>query len=74
MLIDHGANVNLRDDLLQSTPLGWACRWGRRELAQLLMRRGAPVHEVDAEPWATPAAWAKRMNHSEILSLLEDEV
>ncbi|MGA7524889.1 MAG: hypothetical protein WBW84_20735 [Acidobacteriaceae bacterium] len=29
MLIDHGARLDLRDDLLKSTPLGWACRWGR---------------------------------------------
>ena len=32
MLIDYGARLNLRDDLLKSTPLGWACRWGQREL------------------------------------------
>jgi ankyrin repeat protein len=72
MLIHHGANLNLRDDLLKSTPLGWACRWGWRELAELLMLRGAPAQEVDAEPWATPMAWAKKMNHRQILSLLED--
>jgi hypothetical protein len=43
------------------------CRWGRQELFD----RGASVHEVDAEPWATPMAWAKRMNHVHILSLLQ---
>ncbi|MDD1677958.1 MAG: ankyrin repeat domain-containing protein, partial [Methanomicrobiales archaeon] len=50
MLLDHGARLDLRDDLLQSTPLGWACRWGRKELAELLIARGAPVDEPDAEP------------------------
>jgi hypothetical protein len=30
MLLDFGARLDLRDDLLKSTPLGWACRWGRR--------------------------------------------
>jgi ankyrin repeat protein len=71
VLIDHGASMNVRDDLLQSTPLGWACRWGRRELVELLIRRGAPVHEEDAEAWATPKAWARKMNHPEILEILE---
>jgi ankyrin repeat protein len=71
MLIDHGARVDLRDDLLQSTPLGWACRWGQRELVELLIHRGAPLHEKDAEPWATPEAWARKMNHDEILAILE---
>jgi len=70
MLIDHGARLDIRDDLLQSTPLGWACRWGHQELVELLIRRGAPVHEDDAESWATPEAWARKMNHPEILAIL----
>lgn len=44
---------------------------GDRELVELLRRRGAPVHEVDTEPWVTPIAWAGRMNHGAILALLE---
>jgi ankyrin repeat protein len=71
MLLDHGANMALRDDLLKSTPLGWACRWGHKEVAELLLKRGAPAHEPDAEPWAQPLAWAKKMNHGEIVTLLE---
>jgi ankyrin repeat protein len=70
MLIDHGARLDLHDDLLKSTPLGWACRWGRLEMAEVLIRRGALVQEPDTEPWAMPIAWAKRMNHNQILSLL----
>ena len=71
MLIDHGARLDLRDDLLKSTPLGWACRWGRKELVEELLRRGAPVREYDAEPWASPIAWATKMGHREIVALLE---
>jgi ankyrin repeat protein len=70
MLIDHGARLDIRDELLQSTPLGWACRWGHRELVELLIQRGAPVHESDGEPWATPEAWARKMHHPEILAIL----
>ena len=39
--LDAGARIDLRDDLLQSTPLGWACRWGREDLARLFLGRGA---------------------------------
>jgi ankyrin repeat protein len=70
MLIDHGARLDLRDDLLKSTPLGWACRWGRRSLVELLIGRGAPVDEPDAEPWAEPRAWATKMKQDAVLAIL----
>ena len=70
MLLDHGARLDGRDDLLRSTPLGWACRWGRTELVKLLVARGAPVEEPDAEAWATPLAWAIKMGHAEIAAVL----
>jgi ankyrin repeat protein len=60
MLIDSGASLTIRDDLLKSTPLGWARRWGRQKLADLLIARGAPEIEPDAEPWATPQSWAEK--------------
>jgi ankyrin repeat protein len=70
LLLDAGANVNERDDVLRSTPLGWACRWGKLELAKLLLERGANPVEADAEPWATPRAWAEKGRHHAILALL----
>jgi ankyrin repeat protein len=70
LLIDHGASLTVRDDLLQSTPLGWACRWGRKKLAELLIARGAVVDEADAEAWATPKAWAAKMERAELVALL----
>jgi ankyrin repeat protein len=72
LLLDCGARLDLRDDLLKSTPLGWACRWGRVELVELLIARGAPLNEIDAEPWATPLAWAKKMGNSEVERRLRD--
>jgi ankyrin repeat protein len=70
MLLDHGARVDVRDELLRSTPLGWACRWGRPEMIELLIARGAAVNEPDAEAWATPLAWAEKMGHAEIADAL----
>jgi ankyrin repeat protein len=71
MLLDAGARLDVRDTLLQSTPLGWACRWGLIEMVKLFLARGADPVEADAEPWATPRAWAERMQHPEIVELLE---
>jgi ankyrin repeat protein len=70
LLLNAGARLDVRDDLLRSTPLGWACRWGRAELVKLYLRRGADPIETDAEPWATPAAWAEKMKHSDVVALL----
>jgi ankyrin repeat protein len=70
MVLDHGARLDLRDDLLQSTPLGWACRWGRKEMVELLIARGVPVNEPDAEAWATPLAWATKMEHTTVADSL----
>ncbi|HXN72664.1 MAG TPA: ankyrin repeat domain-containing protein [Candidatus Acidoferrales bacterium] len=71
MLLDHGARLDLRDELLKSTPLGWACHWGRKELVELLIARGAPVNEPNAEPWATPTAWAEKMKQDAVLAVLK---
>ena len=69
-LLECGAPVDARDDLLQSTPLGWACRWGRPELVRLLIERGADPTEATAEPWASPRAWAHKSGNREILEML----
>ena len=70
MLLDAGASLTKRDSLLKSTPLGWACRWGRIELVRLYLQRDADALETDAEPWATPLAWATKHGHHEIIELL----
>ncbi|HVH28620.1 MAG TPA: hypothetical protein VM818_17770 [Vicinamibacterales bacterium] len=69
--LDAGARLDVRDTLLISTPLGWACRWGRLELVRLFLERGADPVEADAEPWATPTAWAIKMKHEAVLAVLE---
>jgi ankyrin repeat protein len=70
LLLDAGASLSKRDQLLKSTPLGWACRWGRIELVKLYLERGAGPVEADAEPWATPLAWAIKNGHADIAKLL----
>src|SRR5215203_5195164 len=70
ILLDGGARTDIRDEFLKSTPLGWACRWGRVALVELLLARGADPIEAGAERWATPLAWAERRQHAGIASIL----
>ena len=70
LLIDAGARLDVRDNLLKSTPLGWACRWGRVELVRLLLARGADPVEAGTEPWATPRAWAEKRRHADVRAML----
>jgi ankyrin repeat protein len=70
MVLDAGARLDLRDTVLLSTPLGWACRWGRIELVRLFLSRGADPIEAGAEPWARPRAWAEKMNRRDVFDEL----
>jgi ankyrin repeat protein len=65
--------MDLRDDILQSTALGWACRWGRAGVVKLLIERGADPVERDAETWARPLAWAETMGHADIVAVLRQQ-
>ena len=67
LLLDHGADINAIDDEYQSTPLGYAAHFGRREAVALLLERGADPNKAGA-PWATPMAWARKRGHAEIES------
>jgi len=70
-LLKAGATVGVRDEILKSTALGWACRWGRVKVAELLLEHGADPVEPDAEPWARPRAWAEKKGHQEVIDLLK---
>jgi ankyrin repeat protein len=69
LLLDHGAEVDPIDGEYQSTPLGFAARWNQREVALLLIERGADANRAGAD-WARPVAWARRKGHAEMVELL----
>jgi ankyrin repeat protein len=52
--------------------LGWACRWGRAEVAKVLVEQGADPVEANAEPWTRPRAWAEKMGHTGVLAVLSE--
>lgn len=70
ILCDHGADLNVLEELLLSSPLGWAVRWGKYDLARLYLERGADP-TLAGEEWATPLAWAEKKGHTDIADLLK---
>ena len=74
IFIEHGADLDARDEDICSTPLGWAAKFGRIAMAELLLKHGAKPNLPDDLPglaWATPLAWATRRGHGEIAELLK---
>jgi ankyrin repeat protein len=70
LFLNHGAELNARDDDLCSTPLGWAAKFRQKAMVELLLQRGAKTNLSDDPTWATPLAWALRRGHHEIAELL----
>lgn len=70
VFIDHGADLNPRDEEFRSTPLGYAAKYGQTQMVDFLLRRGAKPSLPDDPAWATPLAWATRRGHDEIVRLL----
>jgi ankyrin repeat protein len=69
-LLKAGAKVGERDEMLNSTALGWACRWGRSRVVGLMLEHGADPVEAAGEAWARPRAWAEKRGNMEIVGLL----
>jgi ankyrin repeat protein len=65
LLLDYGADIDAVDEEYRSTPLGYAARWGHREMVSFLLARGADPNKAGA-PWATPLAWARQKGDSDI--------
>jgi ankyrin repeat protein len=70
IFLDHGADLNARDEDLCSTPLGYAAKNGQTAMVEYLLSRGAKPNLPDDPPWATPLAWATRGGHDKIVRLL----
>ena len=70
LLVEAGADLDAMDDELQSTALGWAACYGRKNLVEYFLECGASLHLPDDTPWATPLARAERQGHIEVAEIL----
>ena len=71
VLLDFGADINSIETEWCSTPLGWAARFGQKDMVEWLMKKGADPAQPENELWARPLAWAQRRGHKEIAGLLK---
>ena len=81
VLLDAGADINVREIEFQGTPLAAAVRVccaakdperaeRGRQMVEFLLKRGAATSLPDDEPWATPLAWARKLELAEIEKIL----
>ena len=67
----HGAPLEVLDEEYSSTPLGWAAREGRTEMAAFLLEKGADPRGSGTFPWAAPLEWARKRGHEETAAVIE---
>ncbi|OAQ62928.1 ankyrin repeat domain-containing protein [Pochonia chlamydosporia 170] len=71
LLIDKGADVDLKDSRYGRTPLSWAAKNGHEAVVKLLLYKGAKVDPIDCKG-ETPLLWATENGHEAIVKLLLD--
>src|SRR5687768_910807 len=71
IFLDHGANIDARDEELCTTPLGYAAAAGQRRMVEFLLQRGARLTLPGDPAWATPIALATYRGHDAIVRVLE---
>jgi ankyrin repeat protein len=68
-LLNHGAEIDARDGVTQATALGRAASWGRRDVVELLLARGANSSLKDKNG-KTPLDLAVANGQSDVVSVL----
>ena len=74
LLLDHGADIDARDDVYEATPLAWAAMFGNAQMVDFLLMRGAAVTLPGDQPWSTPLFWAEQKSHTAIAQRLRQAV
>lgn len=71
IFLEHGADINAVDDEFYSTPLGYAARYGKKQMVDFLLKQGADPNLPHQPAWARPLAWATKRGHEGIIALLK---
>lgn len=69
LLLNEGANVDCRTEVLETTPLMIASGKGLTDIVKVLIAKGAAVQATDLHDW-TPLHFASRRGNAGIVSLL----
>jgi hypothetical protein len=72
LFLDHGADINAREEEWSATPLGWAAHHGHALMVEFLLRRSAKTRLPDDPPWATPLPLATHRGHEHVVRLLTE--
>ncbi len=70
VLLEFGANINVRDNVFHFTPLTWAVIQRSLDMVQFLVSHGAAVELPDDKPWTTPRFWARHLDEPAIVQAL----
>jgi ankyrin repeat protein len=73
LLLDHGAEINARDQESGATPLAYAASLGRAEVVELLLDRGADAALKNIRG-QTALELAEENNQKEITELLRRHI
>merc|ERR1712070_79370 len=68
LLLEQGADPNIKDVRMKFTALHMACRLGHLELVELLLKKGVNPELEDAEG-NNASYWAQELGHTAILKV-----
>lgn len=71
-LINAGADLNTKDDMMGYTPLIIAANNGNKEMAELLLSKGADINAQDTRMGYTALMWALNGNNEDLAKFLID--
>jgi len=71
ILIEHGADVNIRIPSRGTTPLIHAARFNKLEACRVLIEHGADINAADSKG-LTPLAWAMNLKNYDIEGFLKE--
>jgi ankyrin repeat protein len=70
LLLEKGAEIDLKDTEYGRTPLSWVAENGHKAVIQLLLEKGAEIDSKDKRYGRTPLSWAAKNGRKAVIQLL----